>query len=211
MRLLDNSAIRFELYPGDNQNQSATEGQTQTQGPDNGGPKPTADVNDKTNDSARSVQQSAKTSEQGTTPDDEHPVESAVGYVKDAKGSAGDSSQKQGGSMYDSAKGYASQAQETSKQYQQHGADYIKTTGESVHGQANDHIESGAGKAHEMKRNLPESMQGYAGSAVGYAQNAATGVVGTAGGAVKDVGDTVGNAVRYSQCGAPCGKFELTS
>ena len=40
----------------------------------------------------------------------------------------------------------------------------------------------------------PEGAQGYAGQAIDYAGNFAQGTVGTLGGSVKDLGDTVGNA-----------------
>lgn len=63
-------------------------------------------------------------------------------------------------------------------------------------GQAQDMTKGAQDSAHKAaKDNLPEGAQGYAGQAVNYAGNFASGTVGTVGNTVKDTGDTLGNAV----------------
>ena len=102
-------------------------------------------------------------------------------------------SQSQG--HVDQAKQQAAGLQEQAEQHQQQGADYVKSTGNSVEAHCGSCVNSASKAANAMsKNNLPEGAQDYAGPAVDYANNLATGAVDTVAGGLKNAGDTVGNA-----------------
>jgi len=112
--------------------------------------------------------------------------------AQNAAGTAQQQAQGLAGSAQDKAQGVREQA----GQYQQQGSGYIKDSSEAAHRQGQQYVSDGQDAAHAaVKNNLPEGAHSYAGQAVDYAGNLATGTVGTLGGAGKDLADTVGNAV----------------
>lgn len=215
MRVLDNSVVNIELFPG-SQNQQPGDAQAQAQdapkkaqGTAKSAGKATQKAGEDAGKSAQQtgekVAQSAQDKSAGATGQGQSYGEQASNYAQStaesAQNTAGSYQQqaKDMASQYqEKAQGYASSAQETAGQYQQGTADYVRDTGDSVHQTGQDYVQGTADGAHGMvKDRLPESTHGYAGQAVDYASNAATGTLGAVGGTVKDVGDTVGNAVSF--------------
>ncbi|EMC96477.1 hypothetical protein BAUCODRAFT_33834 [Baudoinia panamericana UAMH 10762] len=162
MRVLDNSVVNFEIFPGKSEQQVQGEGQDQAQG-----------------------------AAQTTQAKGEETASSLQGEGQDVSKQAQGQAQSYTQIAQEQAHGLRKQVGD----YQQQGAGYIKSTGDAAHAQSLQYVDGATAGAHGMvKNNLPESTHGYAGQAVDYASNFATGTVGTLGGAVKDVGDTVGNA-----------------
>lgn len=136
--------------------------------------------------------------------------EEAQADVKEqAAGAAGTAQAKTGEAQAQAtstASGYAETAkqkaagyQEQATGYQQQSSETVKGLGDSVEKSGPAYVKSGSEAANSaVEGYLPESMQQYGGAAVGYGSNLATGTVGTVAGGVKDLGDTVGNAVSIS-------------
>lgn len=163
MRVLENSMVNLELFPGKSGEQVQGDAHAQAQG------------------AANQAQGSAK---------------SAAGAAQEKAQGVQAQAQSQAKGLADNAQERAQGLREQGAQYQQQGSDYVRNTSDAAHQQGQQYVSDTQDAAHAaVKNNLPESAHGYAGQAVNYVGNFATGTVGTLGGAGKDVADTVGNAV----------------
>ena len=174
MNLLDNSMVKLEFMPGKPGEQPAADAQNQA-------PAAKDKAQQKTGATADSAQKTAGSTASAAQ-------EKGQGVKEQAAGTA------QGWS--ETAQHKAQGVQEQAGQYQSQASDSLKGYGDSFEQTGHSYVQSTTDAANAAaKNNLPEGAQSYAGSAVAYGSNFATGTVGTLGGGVKDLGDTVGNAV----------------
>jgi len=123
-------------------------------------------------------------------------AQGAAAQVQNSAKGAASTAQEQTKGAQEQAQTHAKGLQEQAGQYQEQSGDYIKSTSDAAHQQSQQYVSDAKDAAHSaVKDNLPENTHSYAGQAVDYTSNLATGTVGTLGGAGKDLGDTVANAV----------------
>ena len=133
---------------------------------------------------------------EGTAATVQGQAKSTAGTVQEKAAGAQQQASDTAQSWSETAQQKASGLQNQAGQYQTQTSESMKGYGDSAHQQGQAYVQSSADYANAAaKERLPEGMQGYAGTAVNYTSNAATGTLGTAAGGVKDLGDTVGNAV----------------
>jgi len=128
-------------------------------------------------------------------------VQGAAKNAQDSAEATKDQASGQTQSYADMASEKAAGAQKQAGEYQQQGSDYVKSTGKAGEDYAQGQVDNATKAANDMsKQNLPEGYQGYAGQAVDATGQYVTGAVGATGGAVKDLGDTLGNAGELTVC-----------
>lgn len=178
VQVLDNSMINVELFPG------KKDGGASQQAPADGAAA-----------SAQSAGTAAQAKADGAVETTKETAESTANTAQNKTAEVQSQASETASSWSDTAQQKARDVQDQAAQYQSTAADTVRGYGDTAEQQGNQYVQSGADYAKSTATsNLPESTHGYAGAAVDYASNFATGTVGTVAGGLKDVGDTVGNA-----------------
>lgn len=164
MQLLDNKAIYLELFP-EQSGQPAAQ-----QDPAALGAKP------------------AKLGEASSKQDADDNVNSVANVAKRRAEKLQKQAADAGQNWSDSAQQKGANLQQQAGQYQSQASESVKGYGESGEKAGQAYVKQGTDAAHAAaKERLPEEAQSYAGAAVDYGANFATGTVGTVAGGVKDV------------------------
>jgi hypothetical protein len=152
-------------------------------------------VQNETKDQAQGTANAAQEKAQSASQSAQDSASSAAGTAQEKAQGAQQQASETAQTWSETAQQKAAGLQESAGQYQSQAGDTVKGFGGTAQKTGEQYVQSGSDAANNAAKSyLPESAQTYAGSAVGYASNFATGTVGAVGGGVKDVGDTVANA-----------------